>query len=113
MEDHIQKILWLVKYVTVPQSGINPLNAQLNPICHRLALLGAHPTFHVSRIRVNGVVISTFQSLMLLRLVGHSEDKLCHIAGVWDTLFGEYLMLHEDETAPKYRVILAYCCCLG
>jgi len=30
----------------------NPLNAKLNPICHLLALLGAHPIFHVSRIRV-------------------------------------------------------------
>ena len=32
---------------------INPLNAELNPICHLLALLGAHPILHVSRIRVN------------------------------------------------------------
>jgi hypothetical protein len=30
----------------------NPLNTKLNPICHLLALLGAHPTLHVSRIRV-------------------------------------------------------------
>ena len=30
----------------------NPLNAGLNPICHLLALLVAHPIFHVSRIRV-------------------------------------------------------------
>ena len=32
---------------------INTLNAQLNPICHLLALLGAHYILHVSRIRVN------------------------------------------------------------
>jgi len=31
---------------------INPLNAELNPICHLLELLGAHPILHVSRIRV-------------------------------------------------------------
>jgi hypothetical protein len=31
----------------------NTLNAKLNPICHLLALLGAHHIFHVSRIRVN------------------------------------------------------------
>jgi hypothetical protein len=31
----------------------NPLKAELNPICHLLALLGAHHIFHVSRIRVN------------------------------------------------------------
>jgi hypothetical protein len=32
--------------------NFNPLNAELNPICHLLALLGAHPIFHASRIRV-------------------------------------------------------------
>jgi hypothetical protein len=31
---------------------VNPLNAQLNPICHLIALLEAHPILHVSRIRV-------------------------------------------------------------
>ena len=30
----------------------NPLNAELNPICHLLALLGAHHILHVSRMRV-------------------------------------------------------------
>jgi hypothetical protein len=33
-------------------SRFNPLNAELNPICHLLALLGAHHILHVSRIRV-------------------------------------------------------------
>jgi hypothetical protein len=36
----------------VTKVNINPLNAKLNPICHLLALLGAHPILHVSRIRV-------------------------------------------------------------
>ena len=31
----------------------NPLNAELNPICHLLALAGARHLVHVSRIRVN------------------------------------------------------------
>jgi len=31
----------------------NPLNTELNPICHLLALLEAHHFLHVSRIRVN------------------------------------------------------------
>ena len=35
---------------------INPLNAELNPICHLLALLGAHHILHVSRIGVNGIL---------------------------------------------------------
>jgi len=33
--------------------SINTLNAELNPIYHLLALLGAHPILHISRIRVN------------------------------------------------------------
>jgi hypothetical protein len=31
---------------------LNPLNAELNFICHLLTLLGAHHILHVSRIRV-------------------------------------------------------------
>ena len=36
-----------------PYRIINPLNAELNPICYFLALLWAHHFLHVSRIRVN------------------------------------------------------------
>ena len=35
--------------------SVNPLNAELNPTCHLLALLGAHPILYISRIRVNSV----------------------------------------------------------
>jgi hypothetical protein len=34
-------------------SKINPLNAELNPICHLLALLGGATIVVVSRLRVN------------------------------------------------------------
>ena len=41
----------------LPKSGavyaFNPLNAELNPICHLLALLGGATTVVVSRLRVN------------------------------------------------------------
>jgi len=33
-------------------SAFNPLHAELNPICHLLALLGAHLILHVSRLKV-------------------------------------------------------------
>ena len=36
----------------------NPLNAELNPICHLLALLGAHHVLHVSKIGVKGKIIN-------------------------------------------------------
>jgi hypothetical protein len=35
-------------------TSLNPLHAELNPICHLLALLGARHILRVSRIRVNG-----------------------------------------------------------
>jgi len=47
-----------IKYVDV---YFNPLNAELNPIYHLLALLGSDPILHVSRVRVksNNMVQST------------------------------------------------------
>ena len=40
---------------------INPLNAELNPICHLLALLGVH-FLHVSRIRVKFLTLRLLMS---------------------------------------------------
>ena len=37
---------------------INPSNAELNPIYHFLALLGAHPILHVSGVRVKHLLVS-------------------------------------------------------
>jgi hypothetical protein len=33
---------------TEGEVNINPFNAELNPICHLLALLGAHPILHIA-----------------------------------------------------------------
>ena len=45
-------------YETFNESDIvNPLNAELNPICCLLALLGAHHFLHVSRIRVKSLTL--------------------------------------------------------
>jgi len=49
---------------------INPLNAELNPICHLLALLGGHHILHVSRIRVNLNYILRFRAY-------RAVNKLC------------------------------------
>jgi hypothetical protein len=45
--------LTLEIYIFVVTLHINPLNAELNPICHLLALLGAHLILHIGRIGVN------------------------------------------------------------
>jgi hypothetical protein len=55
------KVKGLLEQVTEAQrksscifySLFNPLNAELNPTCCLLALLGAHHFIHISRIMVN------------------------------------------------------------
>jgi hypothetical protein len=42
----------LVRLSALRTGRLNYLNAELNPICHLLALLGARHILHVSRIRV-------------------------------------------------------------
>jgi len=44
----------------------NPLNAELNPICHLLGLLGAHHILHFSGVRVNiGVLIENLSKIQI------------------------------------------------
>ena len=38
--------------ITAVRFRVQTLNAELNPICHLLELLGAHRILHVFRIRV-------------------------------------------------------------
>jgi hypothetical protein len=52
-------------------SYLNPLNTELNPICHLLALLGAHPILHVSRAWVKNV---WFQ--LLLEYLPHIQFQI-------------------------------------
>ena len=41
--------------------GVNPLNSELNPTCHLLALLEAHHILHVSRIRVTPICLGCYE----------------------------------------------------
>jgi len=49
---------------------INPLNADLNPICHLLALLGVHNILHVSRVRVKQPTMLRFDVISNVILHG-------------------------------------------
>ena len=44
---------------------LNPLNAELNPICYLLALL-AHRSLHVSRIRVKSLTLRLLMSYIYI-----------------------------------------------
>jgi len=58
---------------------INPLNAELNPICRLLALLGAHHILHVSRIRVKCFCHSIHSLLYHTSLRYTSEVQWHHV----------------------------------
>jgi len=45
---------------------INPLNAELNPICYLLALLGVHHFLHVSMIRVKSLTLRLLMSYIYI-----------------------------------------------
>ena len=44
------------------EQSFNPLNAELNPICCLLVLVGAHHFLHVSRIRVKSLTLRLLMS---------------------------------------------------
>jgi len=56
----------LTQYQHLKCSGtyfeINPLNAELNFTCYLLALLGAHPFLHVTRIRLKSLTLRLLMS---------------------------------------------------
>jgi len=56
--------------------AINPLNAELNFICHVLALLEAHHILHVNRIRVNAIDIRISYSFQFC--IWRYEPTLCN-----------------------------------
>jgi len=61
MTGHGHKIFGMFQNTMGPVKllhDFNPLNAKLNPICHLLALLGAHHIIYVSRIRLKRQVKS-------------------------------------------------------
>ena len=61
-------------------SPLNPLNAELNPICYLLALLGAHHFLHVSRISVKSLTLRLLMSYiymerLFLMFLDHTQRR--------------------------------------
>jgi hypothetical protein len=63
MSGYTPQFVWEIRISNASQDKgdhfLNPLNAELNPITHLLALLGAHHILHISRIRVNYVQLNS------------------------------------------------------
>ena len=67
-------------------SWFNPLNAELNPICHLLALLGAHHILHVSGLRVKRSINGLFCILLVdysLVLMLHGLTNIKYRKHIW------------------------------
>ena len=74
---------------------VNPLNAELNPICHLLALLGARHIFHVSGLRVKDSIYVPQLPMSLKEL----RDRITHAL---QTITAD--MLHRVWDESDYRV---------
>jgi len=87
---------------------INPLNAELNPICHLLALLGAHHIFHFSGLRVNTSIYAVTVSYPLCFVIFYNfvtescvihysechEGSPCVSIGQWKRSLAHYWPRH-------------------
>jgi hypothetical protein len=81
-------------------SKFNHLNTKLNPICHLLALLGAHHILHVSRIRVNRKLAELVKHVKRVSLVeidpnreSFTEHRL-HLSSSEKDIISKQLALH-------------------
>ena len=61
---YIFKIISLLTFLK--RVLLNPLNAELNPICYLLALLGTHHFLHVSRIGVKSLTLRLLMSYIYI-----------------------------------------------
>ena len=62
----------------------NPLNAELNPICYLLALLGAHHFLHVSRIRVKSLTLRLLMPYIYAApILDVSRSQAAHLPRSW------------------------------
>ena len=100
----------------------NPLNAEVNPICHLLALLRAHHIFHVSGLRVKANYWKNLHKAVGNREKSRTEKPIKHSGktntsqdanrwspkreGRWHTVWGYTLTMPRNLTLRPVRVTL-------
>jgi len=85
---------------------LNPLNAELNPICHFLALLGARHILRVSRIRVNLSVEENSLPYYWILVMFHIDSIKNSMFSLkkWDGIFTIYI--YKQTTIQNVHVII-------
>ena len=104
----IQASPFQIRPRSLSSSLINPLSAELNHICHLLALLGAHPILHISRIRVNissSQKATTYSVIMVFNKLLLYIKKLQHDKLQFKNALIHYLLVH---TFYSYEDFLSY-----
>ena len=71
------------KKISLVLDVLNPLNAELNPIRHLLALEGARHFVHVSRIRVNVCSELKYESFIFLNVVFQQHKFIIICVAAW------------------------------
>ena len=79
------------------------LNAELNPICHLLALLEAHHILHVSRIRIKRRVKSHLASAGIIR-----SSPILHVSRIRVKRRVKSHLLAWNNSAPTERIFMKF-----
>ena len=82
------------------ENNVNPLNAELNPIRHLLALVGARHIVHVSRVRVK--LLQVLDCLLAVSTV-----KFCNVPEVVWQSFSRNVVLISKSTTVSWRLDVA------
>jgi len=85
-------------------TGINPLKAELNPIYHLLALLGAHLIFHISRIRVKGTRIQTVK--VKASLLSKQQYQIADSCVIYPYYYYYYYYYYFQPRTAALRLIV-------
>ena len=100
----IYHIQWYHFILAVPDCDLNPFNAELNRICHPLALLGAHNFSHVSGLRVN--------VLYPLKREDQQDATIrCLLLTSISTCFGQHYVHLQENKGPvtAFGVLFWFC----
>jgi hypothetical protein len=79
---------------------INPLNAELNPICHLLALLGGATIVVVSKLRVNWIILMLLNDASITGVI-------YSLLGTADDIVNEYTEVSTCTGSVVYLFLLA------
>ena len=97
-------LAWWRPYNVETCSYINPLNAELNPICHLLALLRAHHILHVSRIRVKEYHIFSNAAVFIVSIT-QSREHTTGCCVILKLLKNEWTPPVHDTQTRIYELI--------